>query len=70
MRKWMMSLLLTLLALPASAEQQKTIKDIEVHYSAFNSTVFNPKGGEQLSADAQRLYRNSQYQRVRSRVTR
>lgn len=34
MRKWMMSLLLTLLALPASAEQQKTIKDIEVHYSA------------------------------------
>ncbi|WP_227646841.1 DUF4426 domain-containing protein, partial [Klebsiella pneumoniae] len=38
-----MSLLLTLLALPASAEQQKTIKDIEVHYSAFNSTFLTPK---------------------------
>ncbi|MFG0604161.1 DUF4426 domain-containing protein [Vibrio mimicus] len=43
MRKWMMSLLLTLLALPASAEQLKTIKDIEVHYSAFNSTFLTPK---------------------------
>lgn len=43
MRKWMMSLLLTLLALPASAEQQKTIKDIEVHYSAFNSTFLTPR---------------------------
>ncbi len=42
MRKWMMSLLLTLLALPASAEQQKTIKDIEVPYSAINSTFLTP----------------------------
>ncbi|HGF7479308.1 TPA: DUF4426 domain-containing protein [Vibrio mimicus] len=43
MRKWMISLLLTLVALPAAAEQQKTIKDIEVHYSAFNSTFLTPK---------------------------
>ncbi|MEH0741860.1 DUF4426 domain-containing protein [Vibrio cholerae] len=34
--------LLALLSLPSAAEQFKTIKDIEVHYSAFNSTFLTP----------------------------
>lgn len=43
MRQWMIALLLTFVALPSSAEQFQNIKDIEVHYSAFNSTFLTPQ---------------------------
>lgn len=43
MRQWLYALLLTCIALPSSAEQSITIKDIEVHYSAFNSTFLTPQ---------------------------
>lgn len=38
MKQWLVLLLVTMLTLPAWAGQFKTIKDVEVHYSAFNST--------------------------------
>ncbi|WP_038173639.1 MULTISPECIES: DUF4426 domain-containing protein [Vibrio] len=38
MKQWLVLLLVTTLTLPAWAGQFKTIKDVEVHYSAFNST--------------------------------
>ncbi|KOO05143.1 DUF4426 domain-containing protein [Vibrio nereis] len=38
MKKWIALLLASTLAMPSWAEQFKNIKDVEVHYSAFNST--------------------------------
>ncbi|MBY7924413.1 DUF4426 domain-containing protein [Vibrio fluvialis] len=38
MRQWILALLLACATLPANAEQLINIKDVEVHYSAFNST--------------------------------
>lgn len=43
MKTWITILCASLLALPASAGQFKTIKDVEVHYSAFNSTFLTPQ---------------------------
>ena len=43
MKKWITLALASLLALPAWAGQFKTIKDVEVHYSAFNSTFLTPQ---------------------------
>ncbi|PMH43728.1 hypothetical protein BCU68_13385 [Vibrio sp. 10N.286.49.B3] len=42
MSKWILVTLSILLALPSWAGQFITIKDIEVHYSAFNSTFLTP----------------------------
>ncbi|NAW53038.1 DUF4426 domain-containing protein, partial [Vibrio sp. V41_P2S12T139] len=38
MSKWITALLISLLSLPSFADQFKNMKDIEVHYVAFNST--------------------------------
>lgn len=38
MKKWITLVLVTMFAMPSWAGQYKTIKDVEVHYSAFNST--------------------------------
>ncbi|MFY2509730.1 DUF4426 domain-containing protein [Vibrio pectenicida] len=38
MKTWITVILAFLFSFPSSAEQFKTIKEIEVHYSAFNST--------------------------------
>ncbi|MCG3721842.1 DUF4426 domain-containing protein [Vibrio cincinnatiensis] len=43
MRQWLYALLLAAFALPSSAGQSINIKDIEVHYSAFNSTFLTPQ---------------------------
>ncbi|MBL4282881.1 DUF4426 domain-containing protein [Vibrio fluvialis] len=43
MRQWILALLLACATLPASAEQLINIKDVEVHYSAFNSTFLTPQ---------------------------
>ncbi|MGC9422200.1 MULTISPECIES: DUF4426 domain-containing protein [Vibrio] len=43
MRQWLYALLLACFALPSSAEQSIRMKDIEVHYSAFNSTFLTPQ---------------------------
>tara|TARA_Y100001956_G_C4128436_1_gene191824 strand:+ start:6712 stop:7143 length:432 start_codon:yes stop_codon:yes gene_type:complete len=43
MKKWITLLCVSLLSLPAWAGQFKTIKDVEVHYSAFNSTFLTPQ---------------------------
>lgn len=43
MKKWMIVMLASLVALPTWAGQFKTIKDVEVHYSAFNSTFLPPQ---------------------------
>ncbi|WP_172561888.1 DUF4426 domain-containing protein [Vibrio furnissii] len=43
MRQWTLALLLACAAIPASAEQLINIKDVEVHYSAFNSTFLTPQ---------------------------
>jgi hypothetical protein len=43
MNKWITAVLISLLSFPALAEQFKTMKDIEVHYVAFNSTFLTPK---------------------------
>ncbi|EJB8690811.1 DUF4426 domain-containing protein [Vibrio parahaemolyticus] len=43
MNKWITALLISLLSLPTFAEQFKNMKDIEVHYVAFNSTFLTPK---------------------------
>ncbi|MEX3074220.1 DUF4426 domain-containing protein [Vibrio alginolyticus] len=43
MNKWITALLLSLLSFPTFAEQFKNMKDIEVHYVAFNSTFLTPK---------------------------
>ena len=43
MKIWLMTLLIGSLAMPSFAGQFKTIKDIEVHYSAFNSTFLTPE---------------------------
>lgn len=43
MSKWITALLISLLSLPSMAGQFKTMKDIEVHYIAFNSTFLTPK---------------------------
>ncbi|EEZ88961.1 conserved hypothetical protein [Vibrio harveyi 1DA3] len=43
MSKWITALLISLLSLPGMAGQFKTMKNIEVHYIAFNSTFLTPK---------------------------
>ncbi|RTZ14898.1 DUF4426 domain-containing protein [Vibrio aquaticus] len=43
MKKWIVVMLASLVALPTWAGQFKTIKDVEVHYSAFNSTFLPPQ---------------------------
>lgn len=43
MRQWLYALLLAAFALPSNAGQSINIKDIEVHYSAFNSTFLTPQ---------------------------
>ncbi len=43
MKKWITVLLFSLLSLPTFAEQFKNMKDIEVHYVAFNSTFLTPQ---------------------------
>jgi hypothetical protein len=43
MKIWITLLLASLVALPAFAGQFKTIKEVEVHYSAFNSTFLTPQ---------------------------
>ena len=43
MKKWITLLCASLLALPTWAGQFKTIKEVEVHYSAFNSTFLTPQ---------------------------
>ncbi|MFM2588767.1 DUF4426 domain-containing protein [Vibrio sp. TBV020] len=43
MKKWITLLLVSLFAVPSFAGQFKTIKDVEVHYSAFNSTFLTPQ---------------------------
>lgn len=43
MNKWITALLISLLSFPTFAEQFKNMKDIEVHYVAFNSTFLTPK---------------------------
>ncbi|MBY7821795.1 DUF4426 domain-containing protein [Vibrio fluvialis] len=43
MRQWILALLLACAALPANAEQLINIKDVEVQYSAFNSTFLTPQ---------------------------
>ncbi|WP_070964640.1 DUF4426 domain-containing protein [Vibrio sonorensis] len=40
---WFILVLTALFSLPVSAEQYQRIKDVEVHYSAFNSTFLTPK---------------------------
>lgn len=47
MRLWITALLTTLVALPSSAGQFKNIKDVEVHYSAFNSTFLTAQVAKQ-----------------------
>lgn len=43
MKQWILIALTGLCSFPAMAEQFQTIKDVEVHYSAFNSTFITPK---------------------------
>ncbi|EFP95838.1 DUF4426 domain-containing protein [Vibrio caribbeanicus] len=43
MKYWIISILASLLSLPAYTGQFKTIKNVEVHYSAFNSTFIPAK---------------------------
>lgn len=43
MKRWILILTACLFALPTWAGQFKNIKDVEVHYSAFNSTFLTPK---------------------------
>ncbi len=43
MNKWITALLISLLSFPTFAEQFKNMKDIEVHYVAFNSTFLTPQ---------------------------
>ena len=43
MKTWFVALVISWLALPTFAGQFKTIKDVEVHYSAFNSTFLTPQ---------------------------
>ncbi|MEF1289529.1 DUF4426 domain-containing protein [Vibrio sp. M260118] len=43
MKKWITLILASALALPTWAGQFKNIKDVEVHYSAFNSTFLTPQ---------------------------
>ncbi|WP_059021991.1 DUF4426 domain-containing protein [Vibrio coralliirubri] len=47
MRLWITALLTALFALPSSAGQFKNIKDVEVHYSAFNSTFLTSQVAKQ-----------------------
>lgn len=43
MKTWFTALLICCFSVPSWAGQFKTIKDIEVHYSAFNSTFLTPE---------------------------
>lgn len=43
MKRWTTLLLTALFTMPTLAGQFKTIKDVEVHYSAFNSTFLTAK---------------------------
>ncbi|MFS1492224.1 DUF4426 domain-containing protein [Vibrio splendidus] len=47
MRLWITALLTALVALPSWAGQFKSIKDVEVHYSAFNSTFLTAQVAKQ-----------------------
>lgn len=47
MSKWLTILLALCLVAPVTAGQFKTIKNIEVHYSAFNTTFLTPKVARQ-----------------------
>ncbi|GMM91396.1 DUF4426 domain-containing protein [Vibrio fortis] len=47
MRLWITALLTSLIALPTWAGQFKNIKDVEVHYSAFNSTFLTAQVAKQ-----------------------
>ncbi|GAB2669198.1 DUF4426 domain-containing protein [Vibrio panuliri] len=43
MKNWLMIAFIACFALPSYAGQFKTIKDVEAHYSAFNSTFLTPQ---------------------------
>lgn len=43
MKKWITIAMFALLTLPAHAAQFKTIKNSEIHYSAFNSVILTPE---------------------------
>ncbi|QIA62391.1 DUF4426 domain-containing protein [Vibrio astriarenae] len=43
MKRWMLLLLTALICSPSWAGQYQTFKNVEVHYSAFNSTFLAPK---------------------------
>ncbi|GLT17140.1 hypothetical protein GCM10007938_09170 [Vibrio zhanjiangensis] len=43
MKTWIALVLSFFFSLPSSAEQFKNIKEVEVHYSAFNSTFLTPQ---------------------------
>ncbi|MBD1559810.1 DUF4426 domain-containing protein [Vibrio sp. S9_S30] len=49
MSKWLTILLTLCLIAPVTAGQFKTIKNIEVHYSAFNTTFLTPKIARQYN---------------------
>ena len=53
MRLWITALLTALIALPSSAGQFKSIKDVEVHYSAFNSTFLTAQVAKQYQAESE-----------------
>ncbi len=65
MSKWITALLISLLSLPSMAGQFKTMKDIEVHYIAFNSTFLTPKIARSYDIKAQRLQCSAEHQRTR-----
>ncbi|MDN3614037.1 DUF4426 domain-containing protein [Vibrio gallaecicus] len=47
MRLWITALLISVIAFPTWAGQFKNIKDVEVHYSAFNSTFLSAEVAKQ-----------------------
>ncbi|MGB1322916.1 MAG: DUF4426 domain-containing protein [Vibrio gallaecicus] len=47
MRLWITALLVSVIAFPTWAGQFKNIKDVEVHYSAFNSTFLSAEVAKQ-----------------------
>ncbi|MGF1710551.1 DUF4426 domain-containing protein [Vibrio kagoshimensis] len=47
MRLWITALLTSVIAFPTWAGQFKNIKDVEVHYSAFNSTFLSAEVAKQ-----------------------
>ncbi|CCN48075.1 conserved hypothetical protein [Vibrio nigripulchritudo MADA3029] len=49
MSKWLTALLALCLVAPVTAGQFKTIKNVEVHYSAFNTAFLTPKIARQYN---------------------